>query len=136
MSAPADPHGHDHPHDHDHHDHDHCVPHRHPNRPDTVGVERMLQVRQPLDPVPLVPLLGSDDHRDPQIVGGVQRGQLGQHRAGHGPDRGRFAGDDDPGVRAQVNSDRLIRHRPVRPDEPPQRVRTQWFQFGYGFGAH
>ena len=57
----------------------------HPHRPDGVGLLGALGVRQPLEPVPVHEVLLRAEHRDDEVVGGVEGGGRADHRAGQRP---------------------------------------------------
>jgi hypothetical protein len=82
-----------------------------PDRSDGVCLDRMQGVRQPLRPLPQRATLDRHAYRDQQIVGSVERDQLGEHRpdeiAGRVvrrvllPGSRRRAGHEHPGEAAQ-----------------------------------
>ncbi len=57
----------------------------HPHRPDRVGPAPALGVRQPLDPVPVGEVLLGGQHRDDEVVGGVERGRRADQRTRQRP---------------------------------------------------
>ena len=71
---------------------------------------------------------------DPHLLRGVERGQLGRHRADHAAGGGRIAGHADPAERAQGHADRQLGHPGVGPDEAAQRARAQRVEILGGLG--
>ena len=56
----------------------------HPHRADRVELARALGVGQPLDPVPVGEVLLASEHRDDEVLGGVEGGGGADHRPGRG----------------------------------------------------
>jgi hypothetical protein len=106
-----------------------------PARTERVGRRRVQRVRQPLQPLPLAPDLGPDAGRDEEILRGVERGELADHRPREPTDHhavGRWPGEHDPGERPHGDGDRQVRDGRVGVEEPAQRPRGHRLQVGGG----
>ncbi len=101
----------------------------HPEWTDAVHNGRMLVVRQPLRPLPL--LLGATrgHHRDQQVVRGVEGGHLGDRGAGQRTHLLLLALQADGGETAQRDGHRQVGHDGVGAHEAAQRQRGDRLQF-------
>ena len=90
----------------------------HPGRADGVPLPGGVRVREPLHPFPCGQRLRCCDHRDLQLVGWGERGQMADHRPGEGAGTQLRSGDLDTGRGAQIQSVRQVRLPFVRTDEP------------------
>lgn len=97
------------------------------------GVQGM---RQPLEPFPVPEVAFVRAHRDAEFLGGVEDGELPQHRPDHGACRLVVPADPDACVAAQVEGDGLVGDRGVGPDEAAQGVRRQRLQVLDRLGLH
>ena len=79
----------------------------------------MPGVRQPLDPLPLRAAVGAGGDGQHKVVGCVERGQLGQHRADQGAASGPHV---HPGEAAHGQRHRQVRDHRVRVEEAAQRA--------------
>ncbi len=97
----------------------------HPHRADGVGLLLALGVRQPLHPVPVGEVVLGGQHREDEVVGGVE----GRRRADHRPrQRARLLGvaaDLDPVEGLQVDRGREVGLQPVHDQQPVQRGRRR-----------
>jgi hypothetical protein len=99
-----------------------------PQRAEQVGTVRVQRVRQPLHPVPLGPQVLAGAHHHPQVVRGVEGGQVGQGGAGQRAGGGRLAEHADPREAAQRQRERQVRHGRVGAQEPAQRTGGDRFE--------
>lgn len=106
-------------------------------QPERAGVVLLVGVgvvRQPLDPVPLGPCARIAEHRDAQFVGGVQHGELGEHRPHQGQRLLTVAGELHPGEAAQRHRDGQVGNGLVGLGEAAQRDRGERFEVLDGLG--
>ncbi len=90
----------------------------HPGRADGVAGAGGVGVRQPLDPVPLGQGGVAREHRDLQVLRGVERGELRDDGARQRAGLCRGAGHLDPRDRPDVERQRHALLHPVRHQEP------------------
>ena len=93
----------------------------HPLRADRVGLLAAQGVGQPLQPVPVDQVALGGEHRDHEVLGGVEGGRGADHGAGQGPGRLVLAADLDPVERAQVDAGRQVGLQPVHDEQPVER---------------
>jgi hypothetical protein len=77
---------------------------------DAVDEDRVLHVRQPLGPLPLVLGPAGGDHRDEHVVGGVEGDQLGDQRPGQAPGQLPVTGQADRREPADGDLDGQVGH--------------------------
>ncbi|KAF0958306.1 hypothetical protein MLGJGCBP_08642 [Rhodococcus sp. T7] len=100
----------------------------HAGRTDTVGRVRVLRVRQPLRPVPLVLRVGAAHDGDQEIVRAVECAQLHEHRPHQGPCRTAVPFHGDGRESAQRHRGGQILNDGVGTDEATKRHRCNRFQ--------
>ncbi len=89
-----------------------------PLRADGVGLLRALGVRQPLQPVPVDEVALGRQHRDHEVLGGVERGGGADHRPRQAADRVLLAAQLDPVEGAQVDAGGQVGLQPVDDEQP------------------
>ncbi len=99
-----------------------------PYRPCGVMLARVLRVRQPFDPFPLLLAIGRGAHGDHEFARCVQGRGLSQHRPDHSPRGGDVTLDHYSGEGPQVHSHRQAVDSGMGTDEAPQRTGTQRFE--------